>query len=127
MRHLRAVLIFPVLVLAILFTAGTASADKSSVAIKAPAEVPPGTEVSIQVTTTHSANNMLHYTDWVTVTVNGKEAARWSYTASERPPAEVFTKEVKVVATEDLDIKAQANCNLHGSAGPASAKVVVKK
>ena len=35
-----------------------------------------------------------------------------------RPEAAIFTKEVKLTVNEPLEIVAEANCNLHGSAGP---------
>ena len=105
---------------------GQASANKSAVSIKAPAEAPRGSEVVIQVTVTHSENNALHYTDWLYVMVNGKEVARWKYTAFARPDAADFTKEITYTATDTMEIKAEANCNLHGSAGPAILKISVK-
>ena len=80
----------------------------------------------IRVTVTHDGNSFLHHTEWLYVVVNGKEIARWKYTASERPEAETFTKEIKFTATDDLEIKAEASCNIHGSAGPATVKVSVK-
>lgn len=110
----------------ILLFCGSALANKSAVSIQAPSSVQRGSEVVIQVNVTHDGNNFLHYTEWVYVMVNGKEIARWKYTASERPEAESFTKEVRTTATENLEIKAEANCNLHGSAGPAMLRVPVK-
>lgn len=104
-----------------------ALANKTEVSIEAPAEVPKGSEVLLRVTATHNADNPLHYTNWLYVMVNGKEIARWDYTALNRPEAETFTKEVKYVATDTLEIKAEGNCNLHGSAGPAILKVTVRE
>lgn len=104
----------------------SALANKSAVSLQVPSTVQRGSEVVIQVKVTHEGNNFLHYTDSVYVTVNGKEIARWKYTATNRPETENFTREVKYTATENLDIKAEANCNLHGSAGIASAKIQVQ-
>jgi len=118
--------VFCVLAFGILAPSTQASADKSAVSIQAPTEVPGGSEVVIRLTVTHSDNNPIHYTDWVYVMVNGKELARWNYTAFNRPEAAIFKKEIKAVATDNLEIKAEANCNLHGSAGPATARVSVK-
>jgi desulfoferrodoxin (superoxide reductase-like protein) len=103
-----------------------AFANKTAVSIQAPAEVSKGSEVLIQVTATHSADNPLHYTEWLHVMVNGKQVARWDYTAFNRPEAETFTKEIKYIATDNLEIKAEGSCNLHGSAGPAILKISVK-
>ncbi len=114
------------LALMALVLCGQAFANKSAVSIKGPTEVPRGSEVVIQVTVAHSDNNALHYTDWLYVIVNGKEVARWKYTAFARPEAADFTKEIKYTATDNMEVKAEANCNLHGSAGPAILKISVK-
>jgi desulfoferrodoxin (superoxide reductase-like protein) len=105
--------------------AGTVFANKTSVTISAPASAAPGSEITIQVTATHSANNFLHYTDWLFVTVNGKEIARWNFTRSKRPESSVFTREIKYTVNENAEIKAEGHCNMHGSKGPATAQVVV--
>jgi len=104
-----------------------AFANKTTVSIQAPAEVPKGSEVLIQVTATHSADNPLHYTEWLYIMMNGKEIARWNYTAFNRPGSETFTKEIKFIAAENMEIKAEGSCNLHGSAGPAILKISVKE
>jgi desulfoferrodoxin (superoxide reductase-like protein) len=103
-----------------------ALANKSAVSIQVPSAVPRGSEAVIRVTVTHDGNSLLHYTEWLYVAVNGKEVARWKYTGSERPEAEIFTKEIKFMANDDLEIKAEASCNIHGSAGPATVKVSLK-
>jgi desulfoferrodoxin (superoxide reductase-like protein) len=105
---------------------GQAFANKSAVSIKAPSEVPRGSQVVIQVTVSHNDNSVLHYTDWLYVMVNGKELERWNYTAFARPEAADFTREIKVTAADNLEVKAEANCNVHGSAGPAILKISVK-
>jgi desulfoferrodoxin (superoxide reductase-like protein) len=105
--------------------AGTVFADKTSVAISAPASAAPGSEITIRVTATHSANNFLHYTDWLSVTANGKEIARWNFTRSKRPEDSVFTREIKYTVNENAEIKAEGHCNMHGSKGPATAQVSV--
>lgn len=115
-----------VLALIIPLCCSSALANKSAVSIQAPSTVQRGSEVVIQVKVTHDGNSFLHYTEWVYVMVNGKEIARWKYTATNRPEGENFTKEVKYTATDNLEIKAEASCNLHGSAGPASARTLVK-
>jgi len=101
-------------------------ADKSSVEIDAPNQVAKGSEVVITLKVTHSANSFFHYTDWVVVKANGEEIARWEYSAMDKPENETFTKEVTVTADKDLQIEAQANCNLHGSAGVSKRIVFVK-
>jgi desulfoferrodoxin (superoxide reductase-like protein) len=104
-----------------------ATANKASVAIEAPQSIQKGAELIIRVTVTHSANSFFHYTEWFKVMVNQKEVARWDYTSSSRPEAAVFTKEIKLKAVEDMEITAQASCNIHGSNGPDTVKVTVRE
>jgi desulfoferrodoxin (superoxide reductase-like protein) len=119
-------LLLPVLILATQLLCGAAYANKSSVTIQAPSEAVKGSELVITVTAKHNANNFMHHTEWLYVMVNDQEVGRWNFSAFNRPPGEVFSKEIKVTATGDLNIKAEASCNLHGSSGPATAGVAVK-
>jgi desulfoferrodoxin (superoxide reductase-like protein) len=114
-------------VLFVCLSVGVATANQSSVAIEAPQSVQKGVELTIRVTVTHSANTSLHHTEWLKVTVNQKEVARWDYTSKSLPEAAVFTKELKLKATENMDITAQASCNNHGSKGPGTVKVTVRE
>lgn len=109
----------------LLFTPPTVLADKTSVSINAPASAAPGSEITIRVTATHSANNFLHYTDWLSIMVNGKEITRWNYTRTHKPESNVFTREIKFVVNEPLELKAEGHCNMHGSKGPATANVAI--
>jgi len=102
-----------------------AFANKSSTSIDAPTTVPKGSEVTIRITVTHRGNSALHYTNWLRVIVNQKEITRWDFSSGKRPEAEVFTREVKLNALEHLEVTAEANCNLHGSAGPTTMKISV--
>jgi desulfoferrodoxin (superoxide reductase-like protein) len=106
---------------------GVAFANKSSTSIEAPQSVPKGSEVILRVTVTHRGNNFLHYTNWLRVVVNQKEIARWDFSWGQRPEAEVFTREIKLAALEDLEVTAEANCNLHGSTGPTTVKISIKE
>lgn len=58
--------------------------------------------------------------------MDGVEKARWDFSSSNRTEGETFTREVKVKVEGDLNIKAKASCNLHGSANEATAKVIAK-
>jgi desulfoferrodoxin (superoxide reductase-like protein) len=107
------------------FHAGLAFAGKSQASIDAPQTVQIGSEVTIKVTATHNANSALHYTQWLKVTVNQKEVGRWEFSSGKRPEGEVFTREVKLKAVENMDVVAEASCNVHGSAGVATAKISV--
>ena len=113
--------------LMILLPAHAAFADKASVFIEAPTAVAKGSEITIRLTITHSANSYFHYVEWVRVMMNEKEIARWDYSRSNRPENATFTKEIKYTVNESGEIKAEASCNIHGSKGPAIQKVLVKE
>lgn len=110
----------------LLLAAVQASADKSSVTIEAPAAAVSGSEITVKLHVVHRGNSAFHHTKLVQVTVNGKEAARWEFKGSQRPEAQEFSREVAVRVDTDLNIEAQAFCNIHGSAGPAAAVVKVQ-
>ncbi|MCJ7832988.1 MAG: hypothetical protein MUQ20_01205 [Deltaproteobacteria bacterium] len=118
---------FYFLFLAFFFAAQTSFADKSSVTISAPETAAKGSEVSVKLTITHSANSYFHYTNWVSLKVNGKEFSRWEFTSNKRPEEAVFIREVKIPVNEPMELIAEANCNIHGSAGPAKWKITIKE
>ena len=115
------------LVMIVLVYGGYVWANKSTTSIEVPESIPKGPEITIRVTVTHNANNFMHYTKWLQIMVNGKEIARWDYTMGNRPEGATFTKEIKYKVDGDIEIKTEAGCNLHGSAGPATAKVLAKE
>ena len=115
------------LVMIVLVYGGYAWANKSTASIEVPESIPKGSVITIRVTVTHNANNFMHYTKWLQIMVNGKEIARWDYTMGNRPEGAIFTKEIKYKVEGDIEIKAEASCNLHGSAGPATVKVSAKE
>ena len=100
------ILIFSVLFIQI----SSALANKSAVSIGGPSNVPKGTEVTLRITVTHNANSPSHYTEWVKVTANKKEIARWDYTKDNRPEAAEFTKEIKFKVMEDTEVIAETSC-----------------
>jgi desulfoferrodoxin (superoxide reductase-like protein) len=102
-------------------------ANKSATSIEVPENITKGSEITIRVTVTHNANNFIHYTKWLQIMINGKEIARWDYTAGNRPEGAIFTKEIKYKVDGEIEIKAEASCNIHGSAGPSTAKILVKE
>ena len=101
-------------------------ANKSEVSIEGPTQAAKGSEVTLRITATHNANTPSHYTEWLKVTANQKEVARWDYTKENRPEGAVFTKEIKIQVMEDTEILAEASCNNHGSKGPAKHKITVQ-
>jgi desulfoferrodoxin (superoxide reductase-like protein) len=110
-----------------LLWANVAWANKASVSIEAPAEVTKGSEITIRLTVDHSADNFFHHVEWVELIVNNHQVGFWQYSAFDLPPAATFTKEIKYTVNENTEIRAQASCNLHGSAGPGFFKVAVKE
>jgi desulfoferrodoxin (superoxide reductase-like protein) len=115
------------LVMIVLVFEGYVWANKSTTSIEVPESIPKGSEITIRVTVTHNANNFMHHTKWLQIMVNGKEITRWDYTMGNRPEGATFTKEIKYKVEGDIDIKAEASCNLHGSAGPATVKTSAKE
>lgn len=108
------------------FYARSAFANKAAASIEAPQSVQKGSEATIRVTVTHKGNSSLHYTKSLQVSANKKEIARWDFSSGQIPEAEVFTREVKITAPEDLEVTAEAHCNIHGSMGLATLKVSIK-
>ncbi len=96
---------------------GVSLADKSAVTLEAPDQAAKGSEVTVQIHVTHSGNSFFHYTNWVKIMVNGQQAHLWEYSSGSRPEDAKFTKEIKLTINGPTEIVAEANCNLHGSAG----------
>jgi desulfoferrodoxin (superoxide reductase-like protein) len=116
-------------VIAVLLCTGLATdalANKAAITIEAPESAAPGTEITIRVTVTHNANNLIHHVNWVYIMINGKEAGRWEFGWMSLPEEVPFTRELRYRAAGPLEIKAEANCNIHGSRGPAYKKVMTK-
>ena len=120
-------MLFGIVVMAVLlFQVNGPFANKAEVSIEGPTQAAKGSEVTLRITATHNANTASHYTEWLKVTANKKEVAKWDYTKESRPEGAVFTKEIKIKVTEDTEIVAEASCNNHGSKGPAKHKITVK-
>jgi desulfoferrodoxin (superoxide reductase-like protein) len=101
-------------------------ANKAEAKIEVPENAAQGSEITLRVTVTHSANNFFHHTEWLQVKINEKEIARWDFTGTNKPEAATFTRDIKFRVEGDVEIKAQASCNIHGSAGEAVAKVTAQ-
>jgi len=107
------------------FTSASLLANKTSVEVKAPAEIKKGTEVTLVLSVLHKGNSKSHHTDWVILNINGKEVKKWPYDKDSLPPGGDFILEYKYVVTESLTVEAQGHCNLHGSAGISKTTVKV--
>lgn len=106
------------LVLGLVAIASPALANKTSVRIEAPATASVGEEITITLHVSHDGNNFIHYTNWVAVEINGKEFQRWEFSNFDKPESERFTRSITYKVTGETTIKAEGNCNMHGSAGP---------
>lgn len=106
-----------------LFSSVELMANKTSVEIKAPSEFKKGTELTLVINVMHKGNSKMHHTDWVSLRINGKEVKRWEYTKENLPPDGNFTLEYKTTVTGDINIEAQGNCSIHGSAGIKTASL----
>ena len=126
MRHVRLTLLLISALFMTLSFAESAFADKASVTLEAPESASIGSEITIKITVTHSADNFIHHVDWAYIMVNGKEVERWKYKWNDLPPDAVFTKEIKYKVQGPTEIKADANCNIHGSKAPAIKTIAVK-
>lgn len=109
----------------VLFIPVSAMANKTSVELTAPEKAEKGSEVTVIIHVKHMGNSAPHFTDWVSVKINGKEVKRWEYNKKERPEAGNFTLEYKFVLNEKSKIVVQGNCYKHGSAGPKEVVIDV--
>jgi len=125
MKAIRLIGMLAIAVGIAIFISTPAWANKSETKIEAPETAARGSEITVKLTVTHTANSAIHYTEWLWVQVNGKEVARWDF-GSQKPEGAAFTREIKVKVDGDLEIKAKANCNMHGSANEAVVKVTAK-
>ncbi len=126
MKQRRVFLGFLILMI-LLLSVLPALADKSAVTIQAPTHAAKGAEIAVRLTITHSGNNFIHHVNWLEVWLNGQTAYRWEYSGTNLPGAATFIKEIAIQMDRDTEIKAEANCNLHGSKGPAQTKIWLKE
>jgi desulfoferrodoxin (superoxide reductase-like protein) len=103
-----------------------AVANKSAVTIEAPEKAEIGSEIIIRINVRHSGNNLFHYTESASVTINGKEVKKWEFSSFKKPETEKFSREIRYRVDGPLEIVAGSNCNVHGSAGPAKKIVAVR-
>ena len=126
MKYRTSLVVFVTALCIVFGSANMVFANKSSVTIEAPTSAEKGSEIIIKINVSHSSNNVIHYTNWVQVSINEKEIGKWEFSAFGRPAAKNFSKEIKYTVNETVQVEAQANCNLHGSAGPANWVIAIK-
>ena len=103
--------------------AGPALANKSAVRLEAPVSAAQGEKITITLFVTHSGNNFLHHTKQVSLTINGKEMARWEFGWTSTPEAAEFSRSFEYVMDGPITLESTASCNVHGSANTATATV----
>ncbi|WP_320042822.1 desulfoferrodoxin family protein [uncultured Desulfobacter sp.] len=69
----------------------------------------------------------MHHVNWVVLKADGKEIARWDFSAFNRPESGTFSKEVDYTISGPVELTAEANCNMHGSTGPVIIKIPPKQ
>ncbi len=106
--------------------ASLAWANKSSVSLEVPEKAKKGETVQITIHVRHNGNNLFHYTEWVSLQINGQEVQRWEYSMFSKPEDESFSLEYTHPVKEALQIEVKAHCNRHGSENTAKAKVDVE-
>lgn len=126
MKKRKPILLLVSVLMLIFISGGMAWANKAETKIQAPESAAKGSEITIRVTVIHNANNFFHHVEWLGIKVNDREIARWDFTGTDKPEGETFTREMKYKVEGDVEIKAKASCNLHGSANEAVVKVLVK-
>ncbi|MBW1897699.1 MAG: hypothetical protein JRI61_01420 [Deltaproteobacteria bacterium] len=123
----RLIILYTVLAALVLVLQGNkAFAGKSSVQIEVPETAARGEVLLIQLHVSHEGNNFIHYTNWVYVTINGKEVKRWTFSNFDKPESENFTRTINHTMTGPIEITAEGDCNIHGSAGIAKKNVAIK-
>jgi len=128
MDNKRLIVLCTVLVALVFILQGNkAFAGKSSVQIEVPETAVMGEVILIQLHISHEGNNFIHYTDWVYVAINGKEVKRWAFSNFDKPESERFTRTINHTMTGPIEIKAEADCNIHGSSGIAKKNVAIKQ
>ena len=108
---------FTLLTLAGLFISLSLFANKTSVEVLVPESATAGETVTVTVNVTHRGNSRMHYTDWVSIQLNGEEVERWEYDRNTLPRNEDFTLIYTFQFEGETEILVEGNCNLHGSAG----------
>ena len=104
-----------------------AFANKAAVTIEAPESAAP-VNGHVKVTVTHNGNNMFHHMGKLGL-YHGEREKRPAAGTSDGclcRKGVPFTREIQYKVTGPLEIKAEANCNIHGSKGPAAKTISVR-
>ena len=109
-----------------MFFVPRAAANETAVEIQAPAEAAAGEQITIVLNVSHEGNNFIHHTEWVELRINGKTVKRWEYSMFGKPPGENFSVSFPYTAGQDLELEAEASCNLHGSRNVAAQTITVE-
>lgn len=106
--------------------AESALANKAAVRLEAPATAAQGEKITITLFVTHSANNFFHHTKRVYLKINGQEKDSWEFGMTNNPEAAEFSRTFEYVMDGPITLESAAFCNMHGSAGTATATIGLK-
>lgn len=104
--------------LALVLMAGTTLANVPSVMIVTPDNVKAGDPVTITVKVDHKGTSRGHYVDNVALYDGDVVLKEWDYSPDDFIKDQDFEVAYQGSFTKDANLKARANCNLHG---PGSA------
>ncbi len=123
---MKKVVLVPVCFMSVFFLyPASVFANKPTVSFEGPASVEKGSEVVLKIKVVHSANSFIHHTEWLKVQAGGKPLEEWDYSAFHLPDGATFTKEVTIKVVGDMEVVAEASCNIHGSRGLVKFMILV--
>jgi desulfoferrodoxin (superoxide reductase-like protein) len=120
----RLVLVMICFLFVFYLNSGPVFANKPTVSFEGPSSAEKGSEVVLEITVVHSANSFVHHTEWLKVRAGDKPLQEWDYSAFHLPDGATFTKEVTIKVPGDTEVAAEASCNIHGSRGPVTFKIL---
>ncbi|MFO8067937.1 MAG: desulfoferrodoxin family protein [Bacteroidales bacterium] len=103
------------LLLVMLFIPFNLFANKTSVELVVPEKAEVGDTITVKINVSHRGNSGFHHTDWVCLKIKDTEVKRWEFSRSNLPEDSDFTLEYSFEFVEAVEIKAEGNCNRHGS------------
>jgi len=89
-------------------------ANRAGLKVTAPEEVGAGESFTVELEISHSNNDEGHYVDWVRIWMDDELVKEWTYTPDDFVQETRWTLEYETSIDEPAEIRARANCNLHG-------------
>ena len=110
MRTWFTAVLFVIIMMALL----PVEANRAGIKVTAPEEVAAGENFTIGLEISHSDNDGGHYVDWVRIWMDDELVKEWTYTPEDFVPETRWTLEYETSIDKPTEIRARANCNLHG-------------